>query len=99
MAQAEQPERLTRQVTVDDVRQLMGSSTPHFALQIRNRIALLIGGLPDDDPARRLGLQEIARLEQLAFTGEVRGEGEPLPPLPSVGDDEVPRRVDGATSG
>ena len=39
MAQAEQPERLRRpQVTVDDVRQLMGSSTPHFALQIRNRI-------------------------------------------------------------
>jgi hypothetical protein len=93
MAQAEQPERLSRQVTVDDVRQLMGSSTPHFALQIRNRIERLISGLPEDDPARRLGLQEIARLEQLAFTGEVRGEGEPLPPLPSVGDDERPRRV------
>jgi hypothetical protein len=99
MAQAEQPERLRRQVTVDDVRQLMGSSTPHFALQIRNRIARLIAGLPDDDPARRLGQQEIARLEQLAYTGEVRGEGEPLPPLPSVGDDERPRRVDGASSG
>ena len=35
MAQAEQPERLTREVTVDDVRQLMGASTPHFALQLR----------------------------------------------------------------
>jgi hypothetical protein len=86
MAQAEQPERLRpdRQVTVDDVRQLMGSSTPHFALQIRDRIARLIGGLPDDDPARQLGLREIARLEQLAVTGEVRGEGEELPPLPSL---------------
>jgi hypothetical protein len=99
MAQAEQPERLRRDVTVDDVRQLMGSSTPHFALQIRNRIALLIDGLTDDDPARQLGLREIARLEQLAYTGEVRGEGEPLPPLPSVGDDERPRYADGATSG
>jgi hypothetical protein len=86
MAQAEQPERLRREVTVDDVRQLMGSSTPHFALQIRTRIARLIDGLPDDDPARQLGLHEIARLEQLAYTGEVRGEGEPLPPLPSVWD-------------
>ena len=40
MAEAEQPERLRsdRQVTVDDVRQLMGASTPHFALQLRNRI-------------------------------------------------------------
>ncbi|HET8758043.1 MAG TPA: hypothetical protein VFM58_18620 [Solirubrobacteraceae bacterium] len=99
MAQAEQPERLRREVTVDDVRQLMGSSTPHFALQIRNRIARLIAGLPDDDPARRLGLREIARLEQLAYTGETRGEGEPLPSLPSLGDDERPRYVDGATSG
>ena len=101
MAQAEQPERLRPQykVSVDDVRQLMGASTPHFALQLRNRIRKLIAGLPEDDPARRLGLQEIARLEQLAFHGEMRGEGEPLPPLPSVGDDERPRRVEGATSG
>ena len=86
MAQAEQPERLRRDVTVDDVRQLMGSSTPHFALQIRTRIARLIEGLSDDDPARQLGLREIARLERLAYSGEVRGEGEPLPPLPSVTD-------------
>jgi len=75
MAQAEQPERLRRQVTVDDVRQLMGSSTPHFALQIRTRIQRLIDGLPGDDPARRLGEQEIARLERLAYDGETRGEG------------------------
>jgi hypothetical protein len=75
MAQAEQPERLRRPVTVDDVRQLMGSSTPHFALQIRNRIRRLIADLPDDDPARRLGEQEIARLERLAVDGEIRGEG------------------------
>jgi hypothetical protein len=75
MAEAEQPERLRRPVTVDDVRQLMGSSTPHFALQIRTRIQRLIDGLPGDDPARALGEQEIARLERLAVDGEVRGEG------------------------
>ena len=86
MAQAEQPERLRRQVTVDDVRQLMGSSTPHFALQIRNRIRRLIDGLPADDPARLLGEQEIGRLERLAVTGEVRGAGfqDGQRPLPSV---------------
>jgi len=86
MAEAEQPERLRRPVTVDDVRQLMGSSTPHFALQIRTRIARLINGLPEDDPARRLGLQEIARLERLAVDGETRGEGlqDGQRPLPSV---------------
>jgi hypothetical protein len=86
MAQAEQPERLRRPVTVDDVRQLMGSSTPHFALQIRTRIRRLIAQLPPDDPARRLGEQEIARLERLAVSGEVRGEGfqDGQRPLPSV---------------
>jgi len=35
VAQAEQPGRLRPEyaVTVDDVRQLMGASTPHFALE------------------------------------------------------------------
>ena len=33
----------------------MGASTPHFALQIRNRIRNLIAGLPPDHPARRRG--------------------------------------------
>jgi len=90
MAEAEQPERMRpdRQVTVDDVRQLMGSSTPHFALQIRNRIRRLIDGLPPDDPARLLGEKEIARLDLLAVTGEIRGEGyqDGQRPLPSVSE-------------
>ena len=55
MAEAEKPDRLDprHRVTVDDVRQLMGASTPHFALQLRNRIRKLIAGLAVDDPARR----------------------------------------------
>ncbi len=94
MSQAEDPDRLHRkqaanQVTVEDVRRLMGASTPHFALQLRNRIANLISGLPAGHPARVEGEREIARLERLGFTGETRGEmGEPaerpLPPLPSL---------------
>ena len=86
MAQAEQPERLNREVTVDDVRQLMGASTPHFALQLRNRIARLIEPLEPGDPARVEGEREIARLEALGLTGEVRGHPgeEGLAPLPSV---------------
>jgi hypothetical protein len=86
MSQAEHPDRLHRQVTVDDVRALMGASTPHFALQLRNRIARLIADLPPDHPARQLGEQEIARLTQLGFSGETRGHhAEPgLRPLPSV---------------
>jgi hypothetical protein len=75
MSQAEHPDRARpdHEVTVDDVRQLMGASTPHFALQLRNRIAKLIRGLPADHPARIEGEREIARLTALGETGEVRG--------------------------
>ena len=73
MSQAESPDRLNRDVTVDDVRQLMGASTPHFALQLRNRIAKLIAPLPAGDPARTMGETEITRLEALGRSGEVRG--------------------------
>jgi hypothetical protein len=87
MSQAEDPRRgQTNAVTIEDVRQLMGASTPHFALQLRNRIAKLIAGLPPEHPARVEGEREIARLEQLGFSGETRGEGaaEGERPLPSL---------------
>jgi hypothetical protein len=88
MSQAEHPDRLRegREVTVDDVRQLMGASTPHFALQLRERIRALIRPLPPGHPARLEGEREIARLDKLAFAGEVRGrDPEPgLDPLPSL---------------
>ena len=75
MSQAEHPDRQRpdHEVTLDDVRQLMGASTPHFALQLRNRIAKLIRGLPADHPARCEGEREIARLTRLGLEGEVRG--------------------------
>lgn len=102
MAEAEQPRRLRpeHRVTADDVRQLMGASTPHFALQLRNRIAKLVRGLPDDDPARQLGLQEITRLERLGFTGETRGEQGQIDEvsLRSVQPDAPVRRVEGERS-
>jgi hypothetical protein len=88
MSQAEHPGRLRegRQVIVDDVRALMGASTPHFALQLRERIRILIRGLPADHPARVEGEREIARLDEIAYSGEVRGHQaeQGLTPLPSV---------------
>jgi hypothetical protein len=92
VSQAEDPRTIGRErageVTVEDVRRLMGASTPHFALQLRERIAKLIAGLPDGHPARSEGEREIARLQRLGFAGETRGEsGRPAErPLPSLDD-------------
>jgi hypothetical protein len=88
LSQAEHPQRRAREVTVDDIRQLSGASTPHFALQIRNRIATLVRDLPAGHPARVEGEREIARLTALGFTGEVRGtpHEQGIEPLPSLSD-------------
>lgn len=53
-------------VTAEQIRELTGAATPHFALQLRNRVARLIERLPDGDPARLEGERQIARLEELA---------------------------------
>jgi hypothetical protein len=74
VSEAERPDRLSRPVTVEDIRTLAGPSTPHFALQVRNRIRTLIEGLPEGDPVRREGETQISRLEELAqHSGDPRG--------------------------
>jgi hypothetical protein len=82
MSEAERPERLAdgHPVTIEDIRALAGPATPHFALQIRNRIRRLIDRLPEDDPVRIEGERHIARLEELAqHSGEPRGIGPGAP--------------------
>jgi len=75
MSEAENPELLTRapELTPEDVRALAAATTPHFALQVRNRIRRLIEPLPDGHPARLEGERRIAKLEELAaHSGEPR---------------------------
>jgi hypothetical protein len=88
MSEAERPDRAESQrtVTLADIRELSSASTPHFALQVRNRIAKLIEALPADHTARLEGEREMERLRLLGLSGETRGhEGEEgLPPLASL---------------
>lgn len=74
MSEAESPELLgdRHQVTAEDIRALTGAVTPHFALQVRNRVRRLIEALPADDPARIEGERKITQLEELS-----RHSGEP----------------------
>jgi hypothetical protein len=76
MSEAENPALLgeAQEVTVEDIRALAGPSTPHFALQVRNRIQRLIEPLPPRHPARVEGQRKIAELEELAqHSGDPRG--------------------------
>lgn len=77
MSEFEKPELKAQAhaVTVDDVRALSGAATPHFSLQVRNRLRRLVAPLDASDPARQLAEIEIARLEKLAVEGE-RGSGD-----------------------
>ena len=75
MSEAENPELLgqAKEVTAEDIRALAGPVTPHFALQIRNRILRLIEPLPAGHPARLEGERQVARIEALAqHSGEPR---------------------------
>lgn len=76
MSEAESPDLLgsEHRVSAEDIRALAGASTPHFALQVRNRIRRLIEPLAPDDPARAEGERKIAELEELAeHSGDPRG--------------------------
>jgi hypothetical protein len=84
MSESENPDRLRREVSVDDIRALAGPATPHFALQIRNRIRRLTAGLPPEHPASAEADRQIAILEELArHSGDPRGPG-PQPEDPTV---------------
>lgn len=76
MSEAEHPEILgsDHTVTTEDIRALTGAVTPHFSLQVRNRVRRLIAPLDPADPARVLGERKIAELEELSrHSGEPRG--------------------------
>lgn len=63
-----------RELTVQDVRALTAAVTPHFSLQVRNRLLRLIEPLAPDHPARIEAERKIAELEELSrHSGERRG--------------------------
>ena len=61
----------------------------------------LVADLPAESPVRIYAAAQIAKLESLGFTGEVRGtpNEDGIATLPSVSDHEQPRYLPGATKG
>lgn len=69
----------------DELMRLIGAATPHFSLQVRDRVVAFIDSLPEGDARRAHLATEVARLERLA----VEGQGGPhdeadLPPSASL---------------
>ena len=87
MSNVERPDLVAsgHTLTVEEIRELTGAATPHFALQLRQRIERLTEGLERADPVRIEGERAIARLERIAREGQTSGivqDGElPLPSL------------------
>lgn len=68
-----------------ELAQMVGAATPHFALQIRDRVAVLARSLPQDHPWQAELTEHVARLESLAVGGEAGRDGQAeLPARPSL---------------
>ena len=63
--------------TLDDIDALVGPATPQFAFQLRARVREAIAGLPDDDPVRRYGEQQMELLDRLGHASTKAENSEP----------------------
>ncbi|MGH3038158.1 MAG: hypothetical protein ACRDLZ_01930 [Gaiellaceae bacterium] len=81
--------------TIEDVDELVGPATPHFAMQLRARVRDLVRDLPTDHPVRRHAEEKIELLERLAFATSKAEEG-PVEPRTRLGWDELPSHATAA---
>jgi hypothetical protein len=65
--------------TYDDIDALVGPATPHFAYQLRARVAELVEELPEGHPVRRYGEERMALLDRLGHASSKADDGEPEP--------------------
>jgi hypothetical protein len=80
--------------------QMVGAATPHFALQIRDRVVAFARSLPEDHPRQAELTAHVARLEALALGGEAGHAGQAeLPTRPSLVIESPVARGDGLQGG
>jgi hypothetical protein len=78
--------------TKDDIDALVGPATPHFAFQLRARVRALVRELPEDDPVRRYGEEQMELLERLGYASSKAEEG-PVEPPSRPGWEQLPSRA------
>lgn len=71
--------------TQDELAQLVGAATPHFAFQIRDRVAQYAAALPPDHPRQAELTRHLDYLDRLGYEGEGAGAtAVDLPPRPPL---------------
>jgi hypothetical protein len=75
--------------TKDDIDELVGPATPHFAMQLRARVRALVRDLADDHPVKQYANEKVALLERLAYATSKAEEGPEEPPT-RPGWEELP---------
>jgi len=69
----------------DELRQLVGAATPHFAFQVRDRVLGYAQTLPPDHPRQAELRAHVEWLDRLGYEGEDADVGRPdLPPRASL---------------
>jgi hypothetical protein len=80
---------VVRDRTIEEIDRLVGSSTPHFAYQLRARVRELVEQLPADHPARRYGEEKMELLDRLGHASSRAEDGSPEPRT-RIGWNEIP---------
>jgi hypothetical protein len=87
--------------TTADIDALVGPATPQFAYQLRARIHELVIDLPEGDPVRRYGEEQMELLDRLGHASTKAAEGGREPrsrpgwkglPSSAPADEPLPRR-------
>ena len=89
MPSPEPPPEARVDPTREDVDELVGPATPHFAMQIRARVRALVRDLPEEHPVRAYGEEKMELLGRLAFASSKAEEG-PREPRSRIGWEKIP---------
>jgi hypothetical protein len=65
--------------TREDIDELVGPATPHFAYQLRARVGELIADLPADNAVRRYGEEQMDVLDRLGHASSLARDSKPEP--------------------
>jgi hypothetical protein len=75
--------------TKEDIDALVGPATPQFAYQLRARVEELIAGLPEGNPVKEYGREQMELLDRLGHASSKAEEGE-REPSSRLGWEEIP---------